>query len=324
MACGGVLLARDGAVHLSTLSRRSGSYDLPTVIRTLLIDGFHLDAVRRSPGHVVLNVHRYDRFGVSIAYSIVLFEEAANSTALAGFSKAAEYDRCHPLVVAPAAPEGVHAISLERFLSLLGGAVDEAIVRRSDIAGVLNTLGRHTLPEGMAGDPEDRLEEAVAAALQFLIGDRAHRWGIDRRFEALPDGVVPAAFVLLYDAKSYSAAYGVDADDVRRFADYVNEFNRRYGSILGSVFAFIVVTGEFAHGDDQHARRSAELYAECRTTLCHITARALGEMVALLRGRASLRSTLDWKPLLARHSVSLADVEAEVARLERDGLIKKD
>lgn len=298
--------------------------DLATIIRTLLVDGFHLDTFRRSHGHVILNLHRYDRFGVVILYSVALFDEPAHTTALQGFFQAVEYERRRPLVVAPAAAADVYFITPERFLSLLGGAVDHSLIRHPHLADVLDSLGRQKVAEGMVGDPEELLEDAVAGCLQFLTGQRARRWGIDRRFEALPDGVLPGALVLLYDAKSYSDPYAVNADDMRRFADYVNDFNGRYGAYLGNVYSFVIVAGEFAQDEHQRERRSLELYAACRSPLCYVTARTLGTIVEIVRERPHLRPAMDWGPLVATPTLTTNLIDAEMRRLTKDNLLPHD
>jgi hypothetical protein len=235
--------------------------DLGTTVRTLLLNGFHLDMARRAPGHDVLNVHRYDRFGVMIPYAMAFFDDEATQTASDAFLRAARYEARSPLLVAPGAPAGTTFLSSESFFTILGGTVDDALIRHTDLSGRLDLLGRHALPPGEPGDPEDLLEKTVAACLQFLTGQRAHRWGADRRFEALPDGVLPGseALVLLFDAKSYTAPYEVTADDIRRFADYVDNFNRKYAAFLGPVYAFLVVAGAFAQNETQRAGRAEEL-----------------------------------------------------------------
>jgi hypothetical protein len=273
-----------------------------------------------------LNVHRYDRFGVRIPYSIAFFEGDATEAALGGFTRAAIYEARCPLVVSPKVPEGHHHVTPTRFFELLGGAVDDSLVQRPTLSADLASLGRGTVPEGLDGRPDELLEHFVWASLQYLIGQRARPWGTDRRFEPLPDGVLPGAggLVLLYDTKAYKEPYEVSADDLRRYATYVRDFNDRYGHYFGPVYAFIVVSGAFAQNDAQRDGRSQELFTACRTPLCFLASESLGELVARIRGKAHLRSSVDWKRVFAARSVRVETVDEQLRSLEKDALVRNE
>jgi hypothetical protein len=175
---------------------------------------------------------------------MALFEDTADENAVAGFLRAAQHTGRHALVVAAAAPQGTHSITSEHFLSVLGGAVDDTLVRQSDLSTTLDGLGHKRLPDGLAGNPEDLLERGVTICLQFLTGHRARHWGSDRLFERLPDGALIGAkdLVLLFDAKAYTDGFGVTADDTRRFCSYIADFSNRYSSYIGDVYSFLVVS----------------------------------------------------------------------------------
>jgi hypothetical protein len=168
------------------------------------------------------------------------------------------------------------------------------------------------------------LERNVAICLQFLTGYKARHWGADRRFEKLPDGVLPGPFVLLYDGKAYENPYSVSADDMRRFSSYVKDFEARYSAHLGRVFSFVVAAGDFEETVDQRQRRSGELYAVCGTPLCYLAARDLGAMVELVRATPALRGSVDWRQLFAGPTATQQPLRDQLRRIEKDRLTEHD
>lgn len=298
--------------------------DLPTIVRTLVLDGFHLDSATRSVGFQTIRVHRYDRFGVSIPYSFAFFDNKPDEAAIHGLVRAAIYERRHPVIVASEACPPTSCLTAGHFFSLFGGTVDDTLIRDPGLAEHMDDLGHGRTSPEHEDDPELMLERNVSICLQFLTGYKARHWGADRRFERLPDGVVSGGIVILYDGKAYTDAYSVSADDIRRFSSYIEDFNARYSVHLGRVFSFTVVAGEFAETSDQRQRRSAELYAACSTPLCYITARHLAEMVELIRDIPQLRTSVDWRRVFAGPTATLSLVHQQLRRIQRDDVLRND
>ena len=78
------------------------------------------------------------------------------------------------------------------------------------------------LPTGVSGEPDVVYEKYVAAGLEFLLGSRVIRYGSQRRYDPLPDGLMlprSEGIVFPYDTKAASPAFTLGRDDIRRFGD---------------------------------------------------------------------------------------------------------
>jgi hypothetical protein len=300
--------------------------DTATIVRTLIVNGYHLDAARRMSGHFVLDVRCYDRFDNPINYSFAIFDGAPGSPSVAGFLQAAERNRRIPIVIRPESTPSVPGLLLSDFFLRLGGPIDHSVLLRPDLCEILDQLGRNALPSGMAGKPEDLLEEFVKMCLEYLFGQKAHRWGSERRFEPLPDGVAigPDNLVLLFDGKAYSRGFELTAEETRKAKEYVTTFNGRYGSLLAPVFAFVIVSSSFTQGEAALRDRSNELYAACQAPLCAIKAAELGAMVQLLTRNPMTRPSIQWRRVFADPVHALEQLSAQVESLDRDPLTRTE
>lgn len=299
--------------------------DVATPLRSLLVSGFHLDASRRMVGHVILDVHRYDQFGIPVNYSIAVFGDVPPPAAVRGFLRAAQYNGRLPLLVAPSGDEFCRRLSVDDFCEQLGGVVDYSFLLRPDLPDSLDQLGHNRLPLGMDGKPEDLLEEQVARCLEYLLQKRARRWGGDRRFEPLPDGVAvgQSGLLLLYDAKAHSEGFDLTAAEMRKFHKYVEEFHRRYEEHLGRVHAFLVVSGSFRQREEQLRERSTELYAGCQVALCFLKARELGTVVAEVLKYPEVRGSVDWRRVFAEPTRAYSQLGKQVTTLLKDRLMER-
>lgn len=300
------------------------SPDVSGHIRTCLVNGFHLDGAIRSVGHVILELHKYGQFGERIDYSIAIFESSPPSAAVAAFIKSAEHSHRQPILVSPPGKFPCIQLSSDEFFSTLGGPIDYALLLEHDLPERLEKLGLNQGWPGLLKSPEDALEDYAKASLEFMLANRAHKWGIDRRFEPLPDGVAlgPNNIVLLYDAKAYSGGYSVTADDVRRFRDYIDDFHIKYVEYLGRVHSFVVISGLFNQDEDQMAARSADLYANCQVLLSFLKARTLGDIVQLLLSHTQMRNAVGWKDIFSKTEVTIEDVRRQVESLLKDKLLR--
>src|SRR5262249_52968181 len=150
----------------------------------------------------------------------------------------------------------------DEFFGFFGGIINTGLILIPNLPQILDQLGHNKLPNGLTGDPDDLQELYVKECLQFIMESPTRRYGIDRCFESLPDGVVLSkeGFMLLFDSKSYSKGFSFEADDIKRFKSYVEDFRHRYSGLFGNILSFVVVTGEFKDSAGAIAGRSNELY----------------------------------------------------------------
>ncbi len=293
-------------------------------IRTLLVNGFHLQTARRMVGHIILDAYSYDLFGVRIDYSIAIFDEVPSVAAVAGFVASAEHQKHLPLVVAPSGTFQCVTLTHEEFYKALGGSVDHSLLVTSDLASRLEQLGLNQVPEGMEGSAEELLEIAVKICLEYLLEHRAHRWGADRRFEPLPDGLAfgKSNLILLYDAKAHGNGYEPSAQDMRSFRTYIDDFHAKYERDLGRIHSFVVVSGKFPHSEGRLTERSAELYSACQVPICFLLARTLGEMVTILLKHPTLRPAVNWRQIFAKPVPVVDDLGRQIKSLVKDGILE--
>ena len=207
----------------------------------------------------------------------------------------------------------------KKFFDYFGSIINSGLILIPNLSDILDDLGHNILPKGLIGEPDDILEFYVCELLQFLFMSPTRRYGKDRLFQKLPDGVVLGKqFMILIDSKAYSSGFEFSADDIERFAFYVDDFNYRYSDYFGRVFTFLVVSGKFNDSLNSISKRSDELYKKCGCKLSCITSEKLGTIVTLLRSTPNNRSSIDWRNILSKLVVEIKDVENEVRRIQKD------
>lgn len=298
---------------------------LAELMRTLLSNDFEPDTIKRvSPEFALLEVHKSDSLGISIGYTILLSVEKPSESALELLEKTATARRSRPIILSEAQPQSrLTWYHPDRFYQILGGPVSSTLILTPDLPGVLDTLGRNLLPDGWSGKPDDYFEEYVKECLQFLLNSRAWRYGQERLFEKVPDGLIFGKnnLLLLFDAKAYNKGFTVSADDVRRFTSYVEEFHQKYETALPSIYIFLVVTAKFNQRKTALAVKSDETYAKCQTKLSFLEAKELGQIVELMKENISLRNSIDWKFVFSSTMITKAAVEDQLQALDRDNLL---
>jgi hypothetical protein len=162
----------------------------------------------------------------------------------------------------------------------------------------------------------------VKEGLEFLLESRGWRYGQERLFEALPDGLLLGRdqLNLYFDGKAYEKGFHPSADDIRRFAAYVNDFNKRYGGDLGRLHAFLVVSGSFIAEEQALKDKATDLYAACGTQLCYLAAKDLGEIITILREKPSNRTAVNWMRIFSQMRIKPNSVTAEIKRVAKDQL----
>jgi hypothetical protein len=245
---------------------------------------------------------------------------------LAALERAAQYERSALVVVgaATASDPVVPILSVHEFLGRLGGPVPALIPLEREYPERLRVLGHNALPSGLAGKADTIFEQYVHAGLQFILQDRVLRYGQDRLFEALPDGLVAGhrSPLMLYDAKAAKYGYDVTVNSIRQFADYVRKFHSRYETFTGRLYAFLLISGDFA-AEGTLEERSAQLFSECGVPLRTVTSEEMSKIVALFAERPSYRQAVDWKNVFSKTVITEAVVEENLKARIQDGVIAR-
>jgi len=220
-------------------------------------------------------------------------------------------------------PSDLVVVSKNQFFGRLGGIVSSVVPLEPEYGSQLVILAKNKLPPGLVGKADDLFEAYVHAGLQFLLRGRVIRYGQNRRFEVVPDGLVLGsnAPLMLYDAKAASEAYEFSRTAIRQFSDYARHFQNRYEQYVGRLHAFVVISDSF---QDQTALmdRSNELYAECSVPLVCFTARGLAETVSLFADSIAFRAIVDWKTIFAPPLLRIEMVREAIEARRRDRIAR--
>lgn len=278
-----------------------------------------IDSVQRSDAAQIFEVHRVDELGARVSY-VFLIATKPSEGVITPFVKRADELRATPIGLGEFLTPLFSVLSLQDFYHILGGSIDEGIVYDDELPMKLDDLGHNRIPSGLSGKADDLLEDFTKQCLQFVTGRRSRRYGKERLFESVPDGIVLDDFAVLVDSKAYSAGFKIEADDMKRFASYIRDFNTRYQNELGTIHSFLVVTGHFEQDLATLEGRRGELYAECHTQLTCLTASALGEMVKQIRTAPDYRKAIAWKRLFSTLVLTPDLLRQEMERIRKDGV----
>lgn len=295
------------------------STDIPTFVRTLLLNGYTIDSVQRSDAAQIFEVHRVDELGARVSYVFLVASEPSEGV-VTPFVKRADELRATPIGIGDFSTPLLQVLSFQDFYRILGGSIDEVVVYDDELPMRLDDLGHNRVPSGLSGKADDLLEDFTKQCLQFVTGRRSRRYGRERLFEPVPDGIVFEDLAVLVDSKAYSAGFKIEADDIKRFASYVGDFNNRYRNELGAIHSFVVVTGHFEQDIATLERRRIELYAECQTQLTCLKASDLGEMVKQIRAAPNYRKAIAWKLLFSTLVLTPDLLCQQIERIRKDGV----
>jgi hypothetical protein len=282
--------------------------------------------VERKANFLLFHLVRADEFGIAIRYLLAYSgKERMSSGDIAAVEKIAALEGGSLVLVSDSqASDGKHVLlTTGELIGRLGGVVNSMLPLEPEYPQQLELLGFNKLPTALKGKPDDLFEAYAHAGLQFLWRGRVIRYGQKRRFEAVPDGLALGAKIpfLLYDCKAADTAYEFSATTIRQFADYINDFTRRYQIYLGRLHCILAISSAF---QDQATlrNRSDELYGKCGVPLVCLTAKDLARMVTLFSEHISLRSVVDWADILRPPIVDLSRAEAGLQARMRDGIIR--
>jgi hypothetical protein len=203
-----------------------------------------------------------------------------------------------------------------------GGIIPSLLPLEPEYAAHLRSLGLNRRPPEITDGAVDRLYESyVGAGLEFLLGSRVIRYGSERLFAPLPDGVaLPFGdrVAFLYDAKAADPSFEIDRDDVRRFADYLKRYNESYEQHAGPARSLVVVSTAFAQDRGSRDRHSKQLQADSGVPLSFLQSDELASMTALLAAKPWMRTALRWREILAQLDITAEAVERAIATIEAD------
>jgi hypothetical protein len=309
---------------LSCFTHYMTKEEISNIVSTFITNGFVVDQMERFPkDNIIFNILKSDKLGAVVKYSILFTKdntETPLSTSLLTFSRTFE---SMPLIVSDNfISSACTTHTFQKFYDFFGGIVNTGLILIPNLPDILEELGLNQLPSVLQGDAFDLHELYVKECFQFILQSPTRRYGKDRLFESIPDGIVICknGLMILYDSKAYSKGFDFTADDIKRFASYVDEFNKRYSSVLGKVFTFTVVTGRLNPKEKAIANRSKELYKKCNCNLSCITSRELGNIVQLLQIEPGIRASILWKNIFAELHIDASLVKKEIARIKKDNL----
>jgi hypothetical protein len=296
------------------------------IMNTLIGSGFQVQNVSSKPSHLLLRVYRRDEFGIAQRYVLAYSGDSVlKGAAIAGLRKVAVNDDA-PLVIigtAEGAGPNIPVLTLEQFVGRMGGSIPSFLPLEAEYPVQLAQLGLNKKPQGLLGRTDDLFEAYVHAGLQFILQKKVIRYGQDRLFETVPDGLVLGrdSIQLLYDCKAYKNGYPISRDSIRQFGDYIRTFHQRYESYIGRLHSFLVVSGKFQTHAALEAR-SRELYAECQVPLAFMSAETLGEIVSLFVAAPRYRESIDWKVILSGAIIETKAVRTQLNARKKDKIIR--
>lgn len=298
--------------------------EISNIVSTLITNGFVIDQMERFPkGNIIFNILKLDKLGAIVKYSILFTKDITETQLTNSLITISKSFASKPLLISDNfISHDCTTHSFEKFYNFFGGIVNTGLILIPNLPGILEELGTNKLPTVLQGDPFDLHELYVKECFQFILQSPTRRYGKERLFESIPDGIVICknGMMIIYDSKAYANGFDFRADDIKRFASYVDEFNNRYSAILGKVFTFTVITGKLNASQKVIANRSKELYKKCNCNLSCITSRELGNIVQLLQKDPDIRVSILWKNIFAELLIDTALVQKEITRIKKDNL----
>jgi hypothetical protein len=296
--------------------------EFSNIIATLVINGFHINHVDRFPSdNSIINTYKYDKLGAEIRYSILFSEDKTETAILTTLTKIAKNYGSKPLLISDyLTTSDITIYSVKQFFDFFGGIVNTGLILIPNLSDILDILGHNKLPSGLVGDPDNLLELYTSECFQFIFESPTRRYGSDRLFTKLPDGIILCKnkFMILFDSKAYKDGFDISSDDINRFAFYVNDFNNRYANYFGYIFSFVIVSGHFNASEKSISNRSAELYQLCNCKISTINCKELGNIVQLTQSYPDIKGSIDWKNIFSNVIIESKYVQQEINRINKD------
>lgn len=296
--------------------------DFSGVIATLVTNGFHISKIERiSISNYLLDIYKIDLLGARVNYCMLFSEDSQTGAIINTLISKSKRENSYPVLISDHLQnDKCPCYSNKMFYDFFGGIINTGIILIPSLPEILETLGHNRLPENLEGNPDDLLEMYSKECLQFALSSPTRRYGKDRLFESLPDIVVLSKdkFMVVIDTKAYEKGYSIQADDIKRFASYVEDFEYRYSSYCGHVYTFLVVSGHFEDGLRSLENRSNELYKLCHCKLSCIESKELALIVQLILSNQNIKGSINWKNILSDLFIKKQSVTSEVNRILKD------
>jgi len=298
--------------------------EISNIVSTFITNGFVVEQMERfSKSNIIFNIFKLDKLGAIVKYSILFTKDKTETSLTTSLLTLSNTFSSKPFIVSDNfVSTDCTTHTFQKFYDFFGGIVNTGLILIPNLPDILEELGLNKLPTVLQGEAFDLHELYVKECFQFILQSPTRRYGKERLFESIPDGIVICknGMMILYDSKAYSKGFDFSADDIKRFASYVDEFNKRYSSILGTVFTFTVVTGKLNATEKVIAKRSKELYKKCNCNLSCITSRELGNIVQLLQKEPNIRASILWRNIFAELLIDTALIQKEIIRIKKDNL----
>jgi hypothetical protein len=296
--------------------------EFSNIISTLVINGFHIKQVERfSATNPIVHTYKYDKLGAEIRYSILFSEDKTETAILQTLEKTAKSFNAQPILVNDHfSTDKFKSHTTKKFFDFFGGMVNTGLILIPNLSGILHELGHNKLPTGLTGEPEDLLELYSSECFQYIFESPTRRYGSDRLFEKLPDGLVLCKnhFMILFDAKAYKDGFEFDSKTMNSLKFYVDDRSNNYSSYFGNIFSFIVVSGHFNDSETSLQNRSDELYNLCNCKISCIKSKELGDIVQLLKNNPDIRGSIQWKNIFSNVVAETKYVQQEIKRIQKD------
>jgi len=297
----------------------------PVIVRTLLGAGFRITRSFTGPNYLGVLTNRDDEFGALSQRLFAFVEKELSAADVRALQQVSQRERV-PLIVVGDCADTPNAetivVTPDEFMGRLGGSISSFLPLEDSFGDHLSELGLNRLPTGLTGKADDLFELYAKQGLEFILQDRVIRYGQERLFEALPDGIVTGrrSPVLLYDCKAAEDGYDITSNTIRQFASYVDDFHHRYESFLGRAYAFVAISGFFQSPDTLESR-SSELYAKCGVKLCFLDSTNFSAIVSMFAERPAYRQSIDWNHIFAQTVIESAMVKRNLDARLKDKVI---
>jgi hypothetical protein len=301
---------------------------LRNIVRTILLNGYIIESFARptADAYLIL-VRKRDVLGGE-ARIVLLFADKVSSGLRSRLTGDATQHQAAAVHVSQKIDKNIanriHHITLGDFYNLLGGDIRTDRIFATNLRHVMDELGHNRLPDSFSGKPDDLLEAYTEECLEFLLECPVRRYGQERRFEPLPDGLALGRnkFNLYFDAKAYGSEFHPSADDIRRFGSYVKDFNTRYRGFVGPISLFLVVSGSFSSDKNAITEKINDFYAECATPMAFVRASDLADAVSECVGADSHRGALNWQRILVPQVFEISRLRKELLRVRKDAIVR--
>lgn len=294
-------------------------------LATLVTNGFHIEKVDRfAHQNSIVYTYKYDKLGARVNYCLLFTDDGEENSIVDTLLRTAKEFKAMPLAISDNFESAkCRTYTKIKLFDFFGGVVNTGLILIPNLSEILNELGHNRLPGGLTGEPKDLHELYVKECLQFVMESPARRYGIDRSYVKVPDIVVlgKEKFMLLLDSKAYSSGFDFKADDLKRFASYVEDYRYRYSTFFGNILSFVVVSGHFNDSEKAIRGRSDEFYEMCNCKISCIKSKTLGDITRLLKENSSHRSSIRWKSIFSKLIIETKHVEQEISRIKKDKLV---